>query len=232
MEQTALINQKEHLKKITNKIIIILDIILIFVVIFLSLLYLALKDDNQYSQTTELKKVLPTKVAMGAFSNEEITLDIDEMQNFLMFILSQNENIPLNFKNIKIQAMNESDDVKLSIPFSYKSLNMVLTSRANVKLNTQKDKIEIKTSKLKLGKLPIPSFLASKVLKRIFQGVECKGSIIYISPSFKVNISSHELEMKFTEFKSAKGNFIIKLDGAASAVKSFVSRGLKGILNL
>ena len=224
--------QKEKAKK-GKWAIILLDIVLVLVILFLILMYFALQNSDQDFQSTELKKSLPAKVLTGAFSGQEISLDSNEMENFLNFVINQYDGTESNPMSLNIKTEQDSEAARIYIPFSYKNLNFMLSSKIKVKSEDNRGQIKIEFEDPKVGKLPIPIKLMKNVLNSCTgQELDIKDKVLYLDSHFTIKVGNKPVSLEIGDLKILNGNFVFKLHGAAGAIKSFVNRTLNGILGI
>ena len=93
--------------------------------------------------------------------------------------------------------------------------------------------IKVRFKNPKIGKLPIPMKCLNFILKKLtVQNLNIKNEVLYIDSCFTIKIGNKPVTLEIGDFRILNGNFIFKIYGADSAVKSFVNRTLKGVLEI
>lgn len=138
--------------------------LLLIAVLFISLITitsLALSKDSKYKTASSDIVSTIDKIKNSGLKNEEIYLNNIEVNSLLQMAFNDKSNMPINIKGIYSEL--KENKIKLFMPFSFKSIDFVISSKGSI--NLTKDKIVYDVDYIKLGNLKLPFNLISKMLK-------------------------------------------------------------------
>lgn len=204
-----ILSKKNNFKKNFFKDVIavlVADVILIGI-----MLCFAINDENsgKYSSTPSCKAV--AKMAASAVTNKEAKISDQELNDLLAYILSKSGQASNIVKGIYVDIIDNTQTAKIYVPITYKGLSLGLSGNLNINLNDELSRVELTLSKTKVGKLPIPSRIVSKMIAKDFENyLKYDEPTIWFNSKIKLNFEYINITAQIKILEIKDDNLFIK----------------------
>lgn len=183
------------------------------------LLYLIRQDDNaeRFAKETEVSFAFLAKAVMAA-AGEEVEISAGELSSVLNLLLrtlpeKEEGEQALILRGIYLEKEERADTLFFYAPVSYKGRNLGVSGKAKLSFDAASEKIEMRLSDLKLGRLPLPtSFLLGFAANFLPEGINADGNSVFLDASrIKVQLAGGMIPIKIENLYVENGNVRLRL---------------------
>lgn len=207
---------------------IVAVILSLVVFIFAVIIFLATRDVAYNKDASVPLQDTLIKVIKSCVNEKEAEITQCELNSFI-------ESLVLNYdvdKHTKINGVYidliGDNNLNIYVPLSYRGINLVLNSNAHI--SVKDDRLEIAINNLKLGKLPVPSYVITNILSCAFSDkISISKNVIYCSLKVPINVFDNIMTLKISKlYINNNGNLILKFDGAKDIASEYIKKSISG----
>lgn len=223
------INKKKSKKNKSKSYLVFFDIAFIFILIVLVIIFLAMKNNGYKDIKYVIDDNLTKNLIHKMFNDEEICLTQNEFNSILNNVLINKQNLPEEIKSVSI-VPQKNKKCEIFIPYRYKNIDLEISLIADLKFNENKNGLELKLLKARVGQLPMPKSIVLNKLKYLH--IINNDDVIFIKTEKTVNLFNKKIELKITEFNFDDQNFFIKLKINNETLKNNIIKTISSLFNV
>ena len=219
-------------------LIILLVIIVIVVAVFGITFYVLYQKATDLSEAGKLNtkesKTIYEPLLKSVILKEPQTITDENINGLLASIMNKRKENQKNTSDFSIDGialyMQSNNQVKIYADISYKKTRLIFSALADVRLDTEKEKIYFDITETKIGTLKISEETVIRYLKQYIQNqkkifLSTEGNAITVPSKYSITVPvlQQDINMYIESLAVSKGEASVQTNSAVNIISNFLS---------
>lgn len=224
--------KKKRFRALKITLIVLLILVTLFLIFASICVTLAFKDNytEKYTITdTSISVDISLEIAKAALKGESTDIADRDINAYLSAALDLPKSNSENSLN-HLAIHNTTDGAEIYFQITHGKYNFAIFAKTAISLDVQNQRIEAIVQEMKIGELPIPSFMISNILNKFLSQYDFL-SVDNCTIFFPAVFTYESAELVIEEFHTNDGGITLKTNPLENEAWELLKDKLEGVVN-